>query len=106
LDFTYIDDLISGIALAIEHPESRNEIFNMTYGEARTIAEVAAIVQQQFPDLEIEHIERDRLMPARGTLSVAKARELLGYAPENPIEIGLAKYLAWYRTLVPSPALG
>jgi nucleoside-diphosphate-sugar epimerase len=100
LDFTYIEDLVQGIRLAIEHPDARNETFNMTYGDSRTIAEVAAIVQSHFPDVSVEHVERDRLMPKRGTLSVAKARALLGYEPANPIDVGFPKYIDWYRQLL------
>lgn len=102
LDFTYIDDLVRGISLVIETPAARNETFNMTFGEARSIADVADLVRQAFPAVEVEHTERDRLMPERGTLSIAKARELLGYSPENSIESGLPKYIDWYRQLVAS----
>ena len=100
LDFTYIDDLVQGLALVLEHPEARNDTFNLTYGAARTIAELAGIVQAQFPEVEIERSERDRLMPVRGTLSVARARTLLGYDPRHPIEVGIPKYIEWYRGLV------
>jgi nucleoside-diphosphate-sugar epimerase len=102
LDFTYVDDLVKGISLVIESPAARNETFNMTYGEARSIADVVELVRQAFPDVEVERTERDRLMPERGTLSIAKARELIGYSPENPIESGLPKYIEWYRQLVAS----
>jgi nucleoside-diphosphate-sugar epimerase len=37
-------------------------------------------------------------MPFRGTLSVDKARRLLGYQPANPIDVGVRKYVDWYRT--------
>jgi nucleoside-diphosphate-sugar epimerase len=104
LDFTYIDDLVQGICLVIDRPESRNEIFNLTYGSARSIGNVVELLRSQFPDLEVEHKERDRLMPERGTLSVAKAQRLLGYLPENPIDVGIPKYVDWYRQLVGSAA--
>jgi nucleoside-diphosphate-sugar epimerase len=104
LDFTYIDDLVHGIERVIEVPGSKNETFNLTFGRARTIREVAEIVQESFPDAEIEDVERDRLMPRRGTLSIAKARELLGYEPQNPIEVGIPRYIEWYRALVPVAA--
>ena len=42
-------------------------------------------------------------MPIRGTLSIDKAVRLLGYAPANPIEVGVPKYLAWYRELMRTP---
>lgn len=104
LDFTYIDDLVAGLCLVLEEPASRNEIFNLTFGEARTIAEVAAIVQRHFPEVGLVFGERDRLLPHRGTLSVDKARQLLGYEPKNPIDAGLPKYIDWYRELVGSHA--
>ena len=50
-------------------------------------------------------LERDRLMPERGTLNVDKATDLLGYSPRFPLELGVDKYVAWYRELVESPAL-
>jgi nucleoside-diphosphate-sugar epimerase len=105
LDFTYIEDLIGGLMRVIERPAGRNEIFNLTYGGARTIAEVAAIVQERLPFAELEYVQRDRLMPHRGTLSIAKARELLGYDPQHPIEAGMSKYLDWYLEFVGSPVV-
>ena len=100
LDFTFVDDLVRGICLAVDQPAARNEIFNMTYGEARSIAEVVELVRQAFPDVEVRHTERDRLMPERGTLSIEKARRLLGYAPSIPIELGVPRYVDWYGGLV------
>lgn len=105
LDFTYVDDLVEGIKLVIRHPVSRNQIFNMTYGQSRSINELVAIVQQCFPNAPVKYIERDRLMPLRGTLSVKKAKDLLGYVPRNPIEEGFPKYIQWYRELDPSGKL-
>jgi len=103
LDFTFIEDLVQGLVLVLGDERALGETFNLTYGSSRSIAELAAIVQEHFPGTEIEHEQRDRLMPVRGTLSVAKAREVLGYAPANPLEIGIEKYVAWYRELVPAP---
>jgi nucleoside-diphosphate-sugar epimerase len=104
LDFTYVDDLVAGICLALESPAARNEVFNMTYGAARSIGELVEILAQQFPDLEVVRSGRDRLMPHRGTLSIEKARRLLGYAPEYPIDRGIPAYIDWYRSFVGSPA--
>ena len=99
LDFTYIEDLVDGVCLAIEHPAARNQIFNMTFGSARRIQDMVDIVKERFPDIRVERVERDKLMPFRGTLSVDKAKQMLGYAPKNPLEVGLPKYINWYRSL-------
>jgi nucleoside-diphosphate-sugar epimerase len=98
LDFTYIADLVDGICLTIERPEARNEIFNLTYGQARRVTDLVDIVKRHFPQVEVESIERDRLMPFRGTLSVAKATRLLGYQPKYPIDTGFEKYIEWYKS--------
>src|SRR5207244_6992499 len=99
LDFTYVDDLVGGICLAIKNPSALNQIFNITYGRARSIQELVGVIKGEFPDVRVESVERDQLMPFRGTLSVKKARDLLGYDPQNPIEIGIPKYIQWYREL-------
>jgi nucleoside-diphosphate-sugar epimerase len=97
LDFTYIDDLVNGLCLAMTHPGARNQVFNMTYGAARSIADLVDVLKKQFPSITVEHVSRDRLMPFRGTLSVNKARQLIGYAPQYPIDIGFEHYVEWYR---------
>lgn len=102
LDFTYISDLVSGIILTIRHPKSRNQIFNLTYGQSRSINELVEVMKEYFPKAAINYVERDQLMPFRGTLSVKKARTLLGYDPKNPIELGFPKYIKWYKELDPS----
>lgn len=100
LDFTHIDDLVSGITLAITHPASRDDVFNITYGSSRSIAELLAIIRARFPGVSVEYGPRNDLMPIRGTLSIEKARRLLGYAPVHSLEAGLAKYIDWYEQLM------
>lgn len=97
LDFTYIDDLVSGIVLSIENESARNEIFNLTYGAGRSIHDLVQVLRRDFPEVDVRTEPRDELMPSRGTLNVDKARDLLGYAPEFPLERGLARYVKWYR---------
>lgn len=100
LDFTYIDDLVEGVCLTIEKPEARNQIFNLTYGASRPIGELLEITRRYFPEVEVERVERDKLMPARGTLSIDKARRLIGFEPKNPVDVGFPKYIEWYKSMM------
>jgi nucleoside-diphosphate-sugar epimerase len=102
LDFTYIGDLVQGLTLCIKRPEARNETFNLTYGGARSLNQMTEIMRAEFPGIEVKHNPRDALMPERGTLSVEKARKLLGYAPAYPLERGFVEYVAWYKDLARS----
>lgn len=99
LDFTCVHDLIHGIQCVLTHPEARNEIFNLTYGAGRSIAELAEIVRGQFPGITVRYEQKDALTPDRGTLDVTKARRMIGYAPQYPLERGFARYIAWYQAL-------
>lgn len=100
LDFTYINDLVDGICLAIAEPAARNETFNLTYGSARSVADLIEVLRRHFPGVAVEHVTRDALMPVRGTLRIDRAAKLLGYAPAYPIERGFDEYIAWYRELM------
>ena len=98
LDFTYIDDFVQGVSLIIENEKALNESFNLTYGKARTIGEMAEILKDYFEGLQINYQLKDNLTPDRGTLNIDKARDLLGYKPQNPIDVGYPKYIQWYKT--------
>ena len=97
LDFTYIDDLIQGIVKCLISDKSRNEIFNITYGEGRKLNELAKIITDSFPGSKLVFRPRDNLMPIRGTLSIDKARNKIGFEPKYNIEKGLVKYINWYK---------
>jgi nucleoside-diphosphate-sugar epimerase len=96
LDFTYIKDLIDGITKVIENPNSKNEIFNLTFGQGRSIFDLLNILKENFPSTAIKKIPRDKLMPKRGTLSIEKARSLINYNPNWPIDKAYPEYIKWY----------
>jgi len=99
LDFTYIDDLVQGIvrALALHPGPGSSHTFNITRGNARTIAELASVVQQVVPDVILEERPRAEEKPIRGTLSVERARTVLGFEPQWSLEDGYLRYCNWYK---------
>jgi nucleoside-diphosphate-sugar epimerase len=96
LDFTYIGDLVNGLINVIENESAKGQVFNLTYGHSRSINEMLAILRQYIPEVRAKYEARDHLMPERGTLSVEKAKQLIGYAPQYPLEKGYARYIEWY----------
>ena len=97
LDFTYIKDLTNGVKLSVEKKEAENQIFNLTYGGSRSINNLKDILLKDFPKAKIRYEERDKLMPKRGTLSIAKAKKLLNYTPSYSIDEAYPKYIKWYK---------
>jgi nucleoside-diphosphate-sugar epimerase len=97
LDFTYIEDLITGIGLCCEKDKALNETFNLTYGKSRKINELTEILKKEFPKIKIFYKEREKFMPERGTLDISKAKKLIDYQPVNSIDTGYIKYISWYK---------
>ena len=99
LDFTYIEDLVNGVKLIIENEKSKFQTFNLTYGNSNSVKNLLNVLMNHFSNLKIEYSEKEPFTPSRGTLDISKARKLLAYNPQNPIEIGYPKYIDWYSDL-------
>ena len=99
LDFTYIDDVVHGVSRIIQSNQAVNQIFNLTFGQGRSIHEMVDILRSHFPEIDVRHKDRDRLMPHRGTLDVSKAQRLIGYEPSFPLEKGFVRYIEWYKRI-------
>jgi nucleoside-diphosphate-sugar epimerase len=94
LDFTYVKDLAAGIVLALFEEGARNNTFNLSRGEERSILELATVIQHLIPGAGIVHRSVRHSRPSRGTLNIAKARSVLGYRPCFSLEDGIADYLS------------
>jgi len=99
LDFTYIDDLIQGVVKTIENKKSINQIFNITYGSARKISDLIKLINKKLKQTNVKRIKKDILVPERGTLSIDKAKKLINYKSNWPIEKGYIKYIEWYKNI-------
>jgi nucleoside-diphosphate-sugar epimerase len=98
LDFTYIDDLISGLLRLTLNESSYGQIFNLTTGQAQKLIDAAEIIKSSFPEVSIQFESRDALNPERGTLDISKAKSVLGYTPSHDLKSGLTKYIDWYKS--------
>jgi UDP-glucose 4-epimerase len=96
LDFSYVTDVAHGFVLATLSDVS-GEIFNITGGEGRSLLEFANIIKKYYPNLKIEIKPRDQERPKRGTLSIEKAKRLLGYEPKYDIGKGIKEYIEFKK---------
>ena len=97
LDFTYIKDVARGFVLVAIREEAAGEVFNITYGKAHTLMDYVNCLRKHFPNLDCEVTERDQFRPVRGTLSIDKARRLLGYEPRYSLQKGVDEYVAFVK---------
>jgi len=98
-DFTYIDDIVNGVIIALESMEhGKNEIYNIGYGER---VQLMDFVQEIEKNLDREAIIRYSPMhPAdnQDTWSDTTKLQALGYKPKISMEEGVANFVEWYKT--------
>jgi UDP-glucose 4-epimerase len=94
----YIDDLVDGVILCLEKPEAVGNSFNI--GNPRgtiTIHGLAlAVVRVTYSKSRIIYAPRDYADVELRIPSIEKAKRLLGYNPQIPLEEGLRRTATWY----------
>ena len=98
LDFTYIGDLVDGLvrSLALHVGPISSSTYNITFGRARTILELAKVVKSVVPGAMLEERPRAEDKPIRGTLSTERAERELGFKARWSLEDGYKRYCEWY----------
>jgi len=97
-DYTFIDDIVQGVEAAL----GRCFGFEVIYlGNAVTVR-LSRLVELVAEALGVEpRVNRLPLQPGDVPITcadTARARRLLGYNPQTPIEEGVARYVDWFRT--------
>lgn len=100
-DYTYIDDIVSGVVAAVDWTDGAPvglEIVNLGGNETiplhRMIAEIATALGVT------PRIEQTSRQPGDVRLTSAdltRAGQLLGYRPATPFPEGIRRFVAWYR---------
>ena len=99
LDFTYIDDCIDGIILAIDNFESaKNETYNLAYGEGTTIMHLAEqIIKLLESSSQIETTSSRTGEVTHYIADISKAKKAFGYSPKTNFEDGIRLSMEWYK---------
>lgn len=97
-DYTYIDDILAGVRAAIDYSESAYEVINL--GESRTVElrELIALLEKELGVSAT--IDRQPLQPGdvpQTYADISKAKRLLGYNPQTQIEVGIHRFVEWFR---------
>jgi UDP-glucuronate 4-epimerase len=100
-DYTYIDDIVEGVAGAIRFTASEAPVWRIVnLGGSRTTS-LARLVELVSGALGVEpRIERHPLQPGdvqRTFADVRLAGELFGYEPATPVEQGIPRFAEWFR---------
>jgi GDP-L-fucose synthase len=96
-DLLYVDDCARGVVAAIDKPAAHGQVINLSSGHEVSIRTLAETVKDlvRYPG----RLSWDTTKPqgaARRALDPAKAKRLLDFAVQVPIDEGLRRTVTWY----------
>ncbi|MFT4841035.1 MAG: UDP-glucose 4-epimerase [Planctomycetota bacterium] len=108
-DFTYVEDLVTGVVQCLDADSAGCDTVNLAYGDSRTVLDIYELLckftHEQLPDQVIPEPKRmpSRIGDVRHSLAdVTRAKERFGFAPTVGFAEGLERTFAWYRTQLES----
>lgn len=98
LDFTYIDDTVSGIIAAlVKFETAKNDTYNIAFGEGTTIVHLAGEVKRLTGSRSAVSVGEPRTGEVvRYIADISKAKTKLGYDPKVSFGGGIKKAVEWY----------
>ena len=97
LDFSYVDDVASGIVAAALAESVTHGTYNITRGVSHTLLNAAELAVKIAGNGTIKINNRDLNFPSRGALNISAAQRDLDYAPKFDIEQGFRLYHEWLK---------
>ena len=99
-DFTYIDDIVAGIVGCIRAANlSCCDVFNIGNHRSERLLDLIQLMARELgvgePKMELLPMQ-DGDVPATYA-SVERLRAAVGFEPTTPIEVGIPKFIAWFK---------
>lgn len=97
-DYTYIDDIVSGIISAMEYNKTSYEIINLGGGDPISLHRMIETIEKVLNKKAI--IERMSMQKGdvdKTAADISKAKRLLNYNPSTSFEEGIDKFIQWFK---------
>ena len=97
-DYTYIDDIISGLLAALRFEASNFEIFNLGESQTVELRELVALLEKALgkrASIDYQPLQAGDVPVTYA--DIGKARSLLGYEPRTQIEEGIERFVKWFK---------
>ena len=95
-DYTYIDDIISGIEAAIQYDKTQYEIVNLAGGRSITLNEMIQTIERVLNKKALINTLPMQLGDVDRTVAdITKAKKLFNYTPTITFEEGIRNFVKW-----------
>ena len=96
-DFTYIDDIVEGIRLSIEK-NYKCEIFNLGNNRSEDLMHVVSTIEENLNlKAKVEFLPMQPGDVKQTSADIDKSSKMLGYKPKTRIDVGIKKFIDWYK---------
>lgn len=99
-DFTYVSNAVQANTLSLftSNADAANEVYNIAYGQQTSLLRLAQYLKRLAgSQVDVLHAA-ERIGDVKHSLAdISKARRLLGYSPDVPVEEGLKRTFEWYK---------
>ena len=107
--YTYGGDLAAGIVTAMEHPDARNEDFNLSTAESTSVLQLAEVIWRKIKGggvpLRIVNDDPFTYDVQKRVPDVEKAKRILGYEATTSLDQMLDEVIPWITSAVEAGTL-
>ncbi len=98
-DFVHVDDVATAVVAAVDRaPDVSGEVFQVGTGTETSLLDLVVMIRDAGgADVPVVHERPSAGDVPRNVSDIAKARQLLDYAPQVVLPQGLASTLEWFR---------
>jgi UDP-glucuronate 4-epimerase len=99
-DFTYVQDVVDGVMLMIDHAmsvDSSKEIYNIGYGQQVELMDFIKLIAKKLDKSPKIDYRSPHPADVLETWSDTSKIQSLGWKPTTDIEEGVTKFIEWYK---------
>jgi UDP-glucuronate 4-epimerase len=99
-DYTFIDDIVSGIMGAVRYENDEFQIFNLGNTHTVSLTELLSTIEDVMGKKANVTYLPEQMGDVPYTWSnIEKSQELLGYNPQTNIREGISRFVNWYNSV-------
>jgi len=96
-DFTYVDDIVSGVVSALNHPFDY-EVFNLGNHRSENLMDFIGLIEENLgKKAKINFLPIQPGDVPETFADIDHAREKLGFVPTTTVEMGIKRLVDWYK---------
>ncbi len=97
-DFTYVDDIVQGVVAALDRPAAGHRVYNLGNNRAEPLLRFIAVIETALGRKAIVELKPMQKGDVKETFAdIEDTSHDLGFRPTTPIDIGIPRFVEWYR---------